>query len=379
VLRWCQDHPGALLASLLGFILVVTAVAVLLVQLASGPGAAPGPGEFAGAGKKLAVQKEGPDEFALRLERGHEALKAKRVDEAIDAFAAALELRPADLDAEKLLAEARAIRDEEALRRREQQEKVERQEKRAQLIQEARAALAKNDLDAAGAKFGQAEKLGPDGALRLLRDELDRAHEKLFRERRREDALAKSAAALAAGDRALKLKQFGAAIAAYDDALKVLTAAGLDQKKDREASDRSERAAAARANAQRLAQLQAGPDGLQGTWIVQSVRVGEKELSLKDLPVDGKDGKQFALTFSGNKFRAAGGPSKGAEGTFTIDSSKNPKHLDVTEPKDGKVQRMIYRIEGDTLIIAGSQNTENRPSAFDGKDTIILVLKRATK
>ena len=64
--------------------------------------------------------------------------------------------------------------------------------------------------------------------------------------------------------------------------------------------------------------------------------------------------------------------------TFTLDSTKKPKAIDVD--MDGTPGVGIYSLEGDTLKICHSEGKDARPTEFatkEGTKNSLLVLKRA--
>jgi uncharacterized protein (TIGR03067 family) len=68
-----------------------------------------------------------------------------------------------------------------------------------------------------------------------------------------------------------------------------------------------------------------------------------------------------------------------SRGICTLDVSKSPGHLDLTDmtgPVAGVTRRCIYRIDGETLEIASTtDHPANRPESFEGHVTI-YTLKR---
>ena len=86
-----------------------------------------------------------------------------------------------------------------------------------------------------------------------------------------------------------------------------------------------------------------------------------------------KDDKSAKLTFNAEKFTLELG-GKTIKGTFTIDSSKTPKHIDLTVTKgsdaaaqkfEGKTSKAIYEFDGDRFKwLAPSPGDEERPTAF---------------
>jgi uncharacterized protein (TIGR03067 family) len=82
----------------------------------------------------------------------------------------------------------------------------------------------------------------------------------------------------------------------------------------------------------------------QGTWTIVHTKKG-----------DAKDKEPVTaptVVFEGNKYRIKAGDKVVEEGTFTVDGSKSPMHIEVaaTAGMDrGKKWHGIYEIEGDTL------------------------------
>ena len=87
---------------------------------------------------------------------------------------------------------------------------------------------------------------------------------------------------------------------------------------------------------------EAKPD-LEGTWLVVA---GEERG--KPAPEEEIKKRVMRFTFTGNKVKVnLGKDDKAQEGTFTIDETKKPKHIDM---KAGDLEiRGIYTTDGDTL------------------------------
>jgi len=112
-------------------------------------------------------------------------------------------------------------------------------------------------------------------------------------------------------------------------------------------------------------------DAIQGTWLVVAVeKEGKKAEVTKDM--------ESTLTFSGDKatFKSE---KTDKEGAFKIDAAKKPKEIDLTNPKSDAKQMIkgIYELDAETLKIAfPTRNDGGRPAGFDGKEIVILTLKR---
>lgn len=113
---------------------------------------------------------------------------------------------------------------------------------------------------------------------------------------------------------------------------------------------------------------------LQGKWVATSLRHGDTEAP-KDEIAKGK----VTLSIDGDKFVFVT-PKETHKGTFTVDASKSPKHMDlVVSNKDEKKVTIlcVYEFDGETLRMAGSQKT--RPKDFESRlsGSIVVKLKRA--
>ena len=99
----------------------------------------------------------------------------------------------------------------------------------------------------------------------------------------------------------------------------------------------------------------------------------------------GRDSDNCTLTISENTMDFKGPTAQEwYKATFTLDESVNPKTGDITitdcpaPDYVGKVGMIIYKIEGSTLTIAGSEPGQPvRPSSFDGAgETRVFVLTK---
>jgi uncharacterized protein (TIGR03067 family) len=117
---------------------------------------------------------------------------------------------------------------------------------------------------------------------------------------------------------------------------------------------------------------------LQGTWL------NELEGKKHELKIT-KDG--FTLSFAFGEKKAS------VTGTFKIDPTKSPKHMDLTitaaegvpDKFKGKTSRAIYAVDGTTLKwYANQPGEEARGNEFPDKeggqgDYLYLIFKRAAK
>ncbi len=116
---------------------------------------------------------------------------------------------------------------------------------------------------------------------------------------------------------------------------------------------------------------------LEGTWsFVSTSRDGEAK---KDRDLGGVVFQGDTITFP------AADPKKTVRGTFTVDSSKSPKTMDITLDRGGKktVMLAIYELDGDTLKLChflGQIAAKERPTELAAdKRTVLGILKRETK
>jgi uncharacterized protein (TIGR03067 family) len=113
-------------------------------------------------------------------------------------------------------------------------------------------------------------------------------------------------------------------------------------------------------------------DKLQGTWSVASAIDNGKAA-----PADKTKG--VTVTFKGDKMIISmQGKDEKMEGTFTVDSTKKPKEMDVDFGK-GMKGTGIYEFDGDSLKIAHGEFGDARPKTFDSKEgskVSVMVLKR---
>ena len=119
----------------------------------------------------------------------------------------------------------------------------------------------------------------------------------------------------------------------------------------------------------RTTQAKKALDALQGTWKIESVQVGGKQLPAELIA-------KKTLTIKGDQFIPTEQPEDVA--TVKLDPSKKPAEIDITE-RSKKVSLGIYEQNGDTLKLCFG---EARPKTFEspeGSKSVYMVLKRDTK
>ncbi len=99
----------------------------------------------------------------------------------------------------------------------------------------------------------------------------------------------------------------------------------------------------------------------------------------KGAVVDGATGHK--LTFTTKLIKGKKEDQDLGAGTFTLDLSKSPFHLDATRTEGGKKGQLykgIYSLDGDTLKWCVSTPGNDRPTKFATEgSSFLLVLKRA--
>jgi uncharacterized protein (TIGR03067 family) len=112
----------------------------------------------------------------------------------------------------------------------------------------------------------------------------------------------------------------------------------------------------------------------EGTWQFVSVEVDGKKVPEEAY-------KDSRLVLKGNKFVAMEGKET-HRGTFKVDVSKKPRHLDITftdGPHKGDTLLGIYELKGDIYKVCLSMKQKDRPRQFASQPDsghILEVLKR---
>lgn len=119
---------------------------------------------------------------------------------------------------------------------------------------------------------------------------------------------------------------------------------------------------------------------IQGTW--QPVKVLENGNP-------GKETEKFQMVFQGTNFTIQKDGKEIVKGSFKLDSSKTPKHIDLKiekspgEDQIGKTAVGIFKLEGDMLTWCATKPGEGtRPTAFSseaGSKQLLLEMKRVKK
>jgi uncharacterized protein (TIGR03067 family) len=89
------------------------------------------------------------------------------------------------------------------------------------------------------------------------------------------------------------------------------------------------------------------------------------------------------LTFKGNTLHWKSNKDDDT-GTFTIDPTKKPKHIDITAKglNNGMTVKAIYELNGDQLKICMDPTSQDRPKEFKSKENSplgVMILQRVKK
>lgn len=115
---------------------------------------------------------------------------------------------------------------------------------------------------------------------------------------------------------------------------------------------------------------------LQGTWLAMSMETNGKLTPQDEL-------KKIKLTVKGTDYHFQNGDFS-ERGSYKFDVSKNPKQLDIVvgEGKDkGKIYPVIYKIDGDELVICLDPANKRRPTeltGIGGSGQVLEVWRRST-
>jgi uncharacterized protein (TIGR03067 family) len=127
--------------------------------------------------------------------------------------------------------------------------------------------------------------------------------------------------------------------------------------------------------------VQTDNDLLQGAWTLVSIEANKQVIPLEKIKVGNLE-EVAKLIIEGNVYTFQLGESR-VKFTFSLDSGKSPKEIDVTFAESshkGQVYRGIYILEGDTYTICRHIDTgKERPRQFTtepNSGTVIVTWKR---
>jgi uncharacterized protein (TIGR03067 family) len=117
------------------------------------------------------------------------------------------------------------------------------------------------------------------------------------------------------------------------------------------------------------------PPSIVGEWVLES-------MTLAGMAVPAPEAAKLTFTKEGKCVSVDKAGGKPDESSYTVDSKKEPKEIDIKESAGMRDMTMsgIYKIEGDTLTICLAIMGE-RPKALavNDKNSILIVLKRVKK
>jgi uncharacterized protein (TIGR03067 family) len=104
-------------------------------------------------------------------------------------------------------------------------------------------------------------------------------------------------------------------------------------------------------------------DALQGDWACERYVVNGTTL-------EPDDAQAYFRTIKDSSYTVSRYRKKLGAGTFTLDATKTPKHIDITPEGKGKdvVIRGIYRLEKGTFTFCYAAPGKDRPTAFEAKE-----------
>jgi uncharacterized protein (TIGR03067 family) len=112
---------------------------------------------------------------------------------------------------------------------------------------------------------------------------------------------------------------------------------------------------------------------LQGTWKIQSAKVGKSDYDAKTLSAQ-------TINFAGDTITCK--EIKGGSGKAVIDTAKKPPTVSCQDKKGKVVREFVYQVEDDTLkVIFYPTGTKMAADSFDKPpvDLMVITYKREKK
>ena len=119
-------------------------------------------------------------------------------------------------------------------------------------------------------------------------------------------------------------------------------------------------------------------DRMQGTWLVVSLVEEGKVVPAKDIEI-------LEVVIAKDVITVLEKGKAVVHDTIKLDPTKTPKTIDFTHVSGddkGKTEPGIYVFEKDQLKICLNEKAKERPTAFEGKETVtysVIVLKKKEK
>lgn len=120
---------------------------------------------------------------------------------------------------------------------------------------------------------------------------------------------------------------------------------------------------------------------LEGTYVL--IGLEGKGLKITEDMLKDVDASERTIKIQGNEIIAV---TKGKDdpAKFTIDSSKNPRHITITSTKNGRTETNygIYEFKDNILTICATDmgQEKDRPTKFEASDQVLIIrLKKQAK
>jgi uncharacterized protein (TIGR03067 family) len=105
---------------------------------------------------------------------------------------------------------------------------------------------------------------------------------------------------------------------------------------------------------------------LQGEWQIKRLVVSDRDEDVKNV--------KESLVIKDAEYRIMVDGKMLESGTLKIDPTKLPRTM--AFGKEGEAVAAIYELKGETLTLARHVDTKTSPTAFSGKDIVVLTCER---
>jgi uncharacterized protein (TIGR03067 family) len=115
---------------------------------------------------------------------------------------------------------------------------------------------------------------------------------------------------------------------------------------------------------------------LDGVWTCEGATVNGRKL-------DESVTASLKLALNGTQYTTKRGDEVLFDSTYSIDTSKNPPHIDMVGIGElaGKIGEGIYQVDGDRLTMCYTMPGQRRPVAFaseEGSEAFLMIWQRTT-